>query len=82
MQQEKVYIVTQWMELVAAKKISAVNPVHIMMNLIGMVIFPFVGSPLIRNRTGLSIDEFNALMEERKKLIPIWVNAILHTPYP
>jgi len=72
-----VYILKQWKELVAAKKIPNVNPIHIMMNVISMIIFPFVGSPLIRNRTGISIEQFNVLMEERKKLIPIWVKAMI-----
>jgi AcrR family transcriptional regulator len=71
------YILKQWKELASAKKISVVDPIHIMMNVISMIIFPFVGSPLIRNRTGLSLAQFNVLMEERKKLIPIWVKGMI-----
>lgn len=82
MQHENVYIVTQWMELAAAKKISNVNPIHMLMNVVALIIFPFVGSPIIRNRTGINIEEFNKLMVERKKLIPFWVNAIMKTPNP
>ena len=75
--QEKLVIIQQWKEVAAAKKL-AINPVHIMMNMVSLTIFPFMGSPLIRNRTKLSIEEFNALMLERKKLIPIWIKAILN----
>ena len=82
MQHKELYIIKQWKELVTAKKIPAVNPIHIMMNVVSMIIFPFVGSPLIRNRTGISLEQFNALMEERKTLIPIWVNAIINANIP
>jgi len=74
---KELYVVKQWKELEAAKKIPTVNPVHIMMNVISMIIFPFVGSPLIRSRTGLSLEQFNVLMEERKKLIPVWVKSMI-----
>jgi AcrR family transcriptional regulator len=76
-QHDNVCLVKQWKELVASGKVTNVNPIHIMMNVISMTIFPFIGGPLIRNRTGISLEEFNALMEERKKLIPKWINAII-----
>jgi len=74
---ENIYLVKQWMEFAKAKKLK-VNPIHILINVLSMTIFPFVASPLLRNRTGISIEEFNRLMEERKKLIPIWVQAIIN----
>ena len=74
---KELYIVKQWKELAATKKAPAINPIHIMMNVISMIIFPFVGSPLIRNRTGLSLEQFNELMEERKRLIPVWVKLMI-----
>jgi AcrR family transcriptional regulator len=74
---EQLYVAKQWQELAAQKKLPPVNPLHIMMNLVSMTIFPFVGSPLIRNKFGLSTDEFNTLMDERKKLIPYWIKTII-----
>ena len=74
---EQLYVAKQWQEMAAQKKLPPINPLHIMMNLVSMTIFPFVGSPLIRNKFGLSTDEFNALMDERKKLIPVWIRAII-----
>ena len=76
-QMDHIYLVVQWQELRASKKMPAINPVHLLMNFVGLTIFPFVGSPIIRNRTGLSIVEFNKLMIERKKLIPMWVNVMM-----
>ena len=77
---KELYIVTQWKEMAAMKKIPDFNPVHMLMNIVSLTIFPFVASPLIKNRTGLNTEAFNMLMEERKKLIPIWVQAIMQTP--
>ncbi len=75
--QEPIYIAKQWMEIAETKKMAKINPIHILMNFVALTIFPFVGSPLIRDRTGLSIEAFNKLMEERKKLIPVWIKAIM-----
>jgi len=74
---EKIYLVKQWKEMTAAKKGPAVNPVHILLNVLSMTIFPFIASPLLRNRTGMSVEEYNKLMEERKTLIPMWVAGMI-----
>jgi AcrR family transcriptional regulator len=74
---ENLYVVKQWKELAATKKMPDFNPIHIMINILSLTIFPFIASPLLRNRTGMSMDEFNQLMEERKKLIPVWVKAVM-----
>lgn len=74
--QKELVIAKQWKELATKRKLK-VNPIHILMNTLSMTIFPFVGSPIIRNRMGLNIEQFNALMEERKKLIPMWVKGMM-----
>lgn len=74
---DELYLVKQWKEFAKVKKLK-INPIHIIINVLSMTIFPFVASPLLRSRTGISMEEFNRLMEERKKLIPIWVNAIIN----
>lgn len=74
---EKPYIAEQWNEMTAAGKGPPFNPIHMLINVASLTIFPFLGSPVIRNRTGMSIDDYNKLMEERKKLIPVWINAIM-----
>jgi hypothetical protein len=71
------FIVKQWKEKVLAGTAPKVNPMHLVINVLSLTIFPFIASPLFRNRTGISLDEFNKLMEERKKLIPIWVKGMM-----
>jgi AcrR family transcriptional regulator len=58
-------------------KAQGINPMHYFINMMGMIVFPFIGSPLIRKIGNLKPEEFTALMNERKKLIAKWVEAML-----
>ena len=63
--------------LQAERKINY-HPVQIMMNLMGMIVFPFLGQKLF-NGIGVQPAGFKELMEARKKLIPIWIEAIINS---
>jgi AcrR family transcriptional regulator len=53
------------------------NPVHVFISLLGMMIFPFVAKPIML-QTGLVNEKaFQKMMQERKALIPMWINTIL-----
>jgi len=58
------------------EKGTKIHPFHFLMNLLGMIIFPFVGKPVLQTVTG-GEESYLALMEERKKLIPEWLNMML-----
>ena len=58
-------------------KLTTPNPLHFIMNLLGMIVFPFIGSPMIKKVGRLNELQFNKLMQERKKMIPVWVKAML-----
>lgn len=53
------------------------HPGHFLMNLLGFTVFPFVMKPVFVASKMLSDKSFHDLMEQRKKLIPRWFNAIL-----
>lgn len=53
------------------------HPANIMMNLTGMVVFPFLARPIILRSRTLDDEEFKKIVEERKKLIPIWIVGII-----
>ena len=42
----------------------------------GLVVFPFINSPILKKVGKLKDKQFDKLMEERKKLIPIWMKAM------
>lgn len=69
--------VKQHQEAVAKGKITEPNPLHFLMNLLSLVVFPFIAQPLLQGIGGLDKAQFNKLMQERKKMIPIWIKAMI-----
>lgn len=56
----------------------ALNPYHILINLLAMCVFPFVMKPIFLKMTGMEERIFIQMMKERKSLIPKWVNGIIN----
>jgi AcrR family transcriptional regulator len=56
--------------------IVRIDPMHLMANMMGLIIFPFIASPILKSR-GLTDKKFIELMQERKKLIPMWLKGML-----
>jgi len=71
------YFLIQLSTEIAAGKVNAINPLHLIMNLMGMTIFPFISSPIVKGLGELSAAEFNNLMQERRALIPKWIKQQL-----
>ncbi len=67
----------QYQQKVSDGTIAPIPPLQFLMNLVSMIVFPFVGSPLLRSMGDLSHAEFNELMDQRKTMIPQWINATL-----
>ncbi len=55
------------------------NPLHFLISLLGMCVFPYVMKPVLQMMSTLSEKEFAKMMKERKTLIPAWTKAILKT---
>lgn len=55
-----------------------VDPVQFLLSILGMIIFPFIAKPVFMSLSGLEKEQFITLMKDRKKYIPIWVDAILN----
>jgi AcrR family transcriptional regulator len=68
----------QFMEVAQSGKIKVINPIHLIMNLISMTVFPFVASPVLKNGFGMNDENFNELMNERKTLIPEWIKQMIY----
>ena len=74
---QELYIYNQLVERMGEEKARKINPIHIMMNLMSLTLFPFVGKPMLRLVTGVDNEQFNEMMEERKKLIPHWIMQMI-----
>jgi AcrR family transcriptional regulator len=69
--------IKQYREAVMSGKISEPNPLHFLMNMLGLIVFPFISSPMLKKIGKLSDRQFEKLMQERKILIPVWIKAML-----
>lgn len=58
----------------------ALEPFHFVANLVGLSIFPFVGRPLLQRVTDVTDEQFAGFMQERKKLVPIWMKMMMTPP--
>ena len=54
-----------------------INPAHFLMNVLGMTVFPFIARPAFGAIGILNKNDFHTIIEERRKLVPIWVKASL-----
>jgi len=67
----------QLQQAIAEGKITEPNPLHFLMNLMGLIIFPFIAKPLLMGGSDLNTPAFNKVIKERKQLIPIWIKAMM-----
>jgi AcrR family transcriptional regulator len=74
------FFLKQFKEGVKAKRLPALDPLHFIMNIVGLTVFPFIGSQIIQSIGDINQEQFNKLMEERKKLIPTWIKAMIKNP--
>jgi AcrR family transcriptional regulator len=52
-----------------------IHPIHFIMNILSAIIFPFLARPMVKSVMHVTDKEFYELMQERKKLIPLWIKA-------
>lgn len=49
--------------------IREINPIHMMLNIMGMTVFPFTAKPIFSRIMNVSEENFTQLMEERKQVV-------------
>ncbi len=54
-----------------------INPIQLIMTVMGMILFPFMGRYVFQRTSGLDNKEFDALLKERTKLVPALIKAML-----
>lgn len=60
---------------VAAGRIRPIDPRHLIIHIISLCIFPFLGKPLMRMLLGLSPEEMKKLLDQRKQEVTSFVLA-------
>ena len=67
----------QYTEAVARGEVSEPNLLQMVLNVISLVIFPFIAQPILIALNKMDNEQYKTLMLERKKLIPQWIKAML-----
>lgn len=73
----KSFFFQQLREEIERKKIDPIHPLHYVINMIGMSVFPFIAAPLLKHIAGIDNRSFEVLIDERVTLIPKWVKATM-----
>lgn len=53
--------------------IKPMHPMHLVMNMFAMCVFPFVAKPMLQFAASITNEQFMELMEQRKKLVPAFI---------
>jgi AcrR family transcriptional regulator len=56
------------------------DPFHFVANLVGLTVFPFVARPLLQRIINVDDEQFAAYMQDRKRLVPLWIMMMLAAP--
>jgi len=75
---QQVLMNSSFLKQLKAKR-KDIDPTHYLMNIIGLMLFPFLAKPIFFATGIVSEKNFMSLMEQRRKLIPKWTKAILQT---
>lgn len=71
------YLLNQIAEEVQKGTIRPIHPANLMINLVSMTIFPFMAKPMLEANLGISAEQFNDFIEQRKKEIPAFIISAL-----
>ncbi len=71
------YLVKQYKEAYNKGLVKEPNPLNFIINLMSLVQFPFIASPLIKKMGGLSDKQFNDFMQERKRTTIELINTMI-----
>jgi len=66
-------LIQQIDEEVKKGNIRKIHPAQLLLNMVSMCIFPFIGKPLCQMVMGINETGYRQLMEERKQLVPQFI---------
>jgi hypothetical protein len=75
------YILKQFRTDLGNKDLPDTVLLQMIVNIIGMMVFPFIGKPLLKEIFNITDEQFQSMMNDRKKMIPIWVQSMFSHPF-
>jgi AcrR family transcriptional regulator len=74
----KSFFFRQLQQEIESGKIKNIHPLHYVINMIGMSVFPFIAAPLLKHLAGIDAKNFDVLIDQRKTLVPEWMKGIMY----
>ena len=74
----KSFFFQQLQQEIESGKIKNIHPLHYVINMIGMSVFPFIAAPLLKHLAGIDAKNFDILIDQRKTLVPEWMKGIMY----
>ena len=75
----KSYFFKQLQQDMDSGKIVAIHPLHYVINIIAMCVFPFIAAPLLKHIAKMDSKQYKVLTDQRTVLVPKWMRAIMRT---
>ncbi|HNP20621.1 MAG TPA: TetR/AcrR family transcriptional regulator [Panacibacter sp.] len=69
--------VAQVQQEIKSGNIKPVHPLQLLIDILSMCVFPFMARPMLEHVAGINKKQFDAFIEERKKLVPEMIIASL-----
>ncbi|SFF03588.1 TetR/AcrR family transcriptional regulator [Thermoflexibacter ruber] len=70
-------LIAHFQEAISLGEIKPTNPVQLFMNVMSLAVFPFIVRPIFQAGFGVTDEQFNALMEQRKKHLVEFIMAAI-----
>ena len=65
------------MQAMQAGDIKQVHPLHLILNIIAMCIFPFVARPMVQHVMKISDEDYAVVLSQRKEQVSLFIHAAL-----
>jgi AcrR family transcriptional regulator len=75
-QLDKMILQSHFIKQLAEQK-KDINPLQLLLSFLGMLVFPFIASPILNTTGALNEAAFNHFMEQRKTLVAQWMKVML-----
>lgn len=76
---KKIMMSSHFMKQLKMASPKKINPFHILMNTLGLCVFPFMAAPMLKIVGDLDHESYQKLLRERTKLIPVWIKMQLES---
>jgi AcrR family transcriptional regulator len=76
---DKNLLQSSFMSELAKRSPAGVHPIHMFINLLSLMVFPYAVKPIVGMMSNHASMTFEAMMEERRSMIKLWFTQLLHS---